>query len=726
MAHPDLQFGGEEALGKVYDSRILKRVSRYARPYLPHLALAVLLAGLLSASEVLLPYLTKVGIDRYIIFSGRIVDLELVPAARRQVMATRYEEDSVRLADGRLVIREGLLDPADRHVLDETGALTAGAYYLLELDRYPAEARERLRGLAAEQGVMTTDQPGLLCISGERLELLPADVRDGIRGPDRRGLATIAMVYLGILVVSFGLTFGQVYLMTWIGQYVMYDIRTDLFNHVQSLPIRFFNQQPTGRLVTRVSNDVNTLQELFTSILVDMFKNVLKLIGIVIAMLLLAPHLAYATFSLLPLIIVVTWVFKKKMRDAYRWVRVTIAKINAMLAEHLGGIKLIKAFAREAIHFDKFRVVNHEAYRANMYQLIVQSMFSPFIVLLENLGVGLILYYGGGQVVRNTISLGTLVAFLSYLSMFFAPIRDIAEKVNIMQSAMAASERILQLLAQPSELADEQALDAGRMERFDGGLEFEGVWFAYEPDEWVLKDVSFRVEPGETVAIVGATGSGKTTIISLLSRFFAAQKGAIRMDGHDITSIPRRELRRRMAVVLQDVFLFAGDIRRNIRLNESSITDEDIERVARLVHADRFIERLPGGYGAVLEEGGTTLSMGQRQLLAFARALAFDPAVLVLDEATANIDSETERWIQNALETLLECRTSVVIAHRLSTIKKADKIIVMHKGRIMEIGNHQSLLDKRGFYHKLYMLQFKSQELPVSPSATRRQQCTES
>jgi len=715
----NLYMPPEESLGKVYDSRIIGRVFRYARPYAGYLILAMFLAAMLAGSDIILPYLVKIGIDRFIVVQGRLVDLTVIPQNDQDRLSRIYAEKSV-IIDGTqkpagMVITEGVLDPKDRAFLISHNALDHGNYYLLDLNRYSIEARPRVQELIADKPEMfvSTVQKDLFIVETDTLADLPDRDRNLIRAPDWTGIAKISTVYLGILVLAFALTFGQVYLMAWIGQYIMYDIRTDLFRHIEHLPIPFFNKQPTGRLVTRVTNDVNVLNEMFTSILVDVFKNILKLLGIAIAMLLLAPRLALVTFTLLPVIIIVTWIFKRKMRRAYRLVRAKIAEINSVLSEHLSGIRVIQMFAKEEAHFKKFSRINRECYDANMQQLVVHSMFSPFIVFLENLGIALILYYGGGQVIRDAVSLGTLVAFLSYVSMFYGPVRDTAEKFNIMQSAMASSERILQIFDKdPEDLNDPPAIDP--TDTVMGDIEFENVWFAYTDNDWVLKDVSFKVPAGQTVALVGATGSGKTTIINLISKFYDIQRGKIRIDGRDIEEYPRKVLRRKMAVVLQDVFLFAGDLRRNIRLNEENISNDDIEKVARLVLADKFITRLPGEYEHLLEEEGTTLSQGQRQLLAFARALAFDPSILILDEATANIDSETESWIQQALNELVTSRTALIVAHRLSTIKKADNIIVMHQGKIRETGNHQALLAKKGIYYKLYQLQFKHQVSTVN------------
>lgn len=714
MEHFDDYYHEEETLGKVYDAGILKRIAPYVKPYRLHLIVAVCLAVILSGGELLLPYLTKIGIDDFILYSSKLITLTELPQTER----TRYQElylpKALELTRDRMLVKEGVLDPKDRHRLEAANAISPHAFYLVRLSRYTAAEQETLSALNRRnpETFLASSDPDRFCIDSSALSELSPDLRALLRRPDRTGILRISMIYLTTLLLLFGVTFGQAYLMTWIGQKIMFDIRTALFEHIQRLTLQFFNRQPIGRLVTRVSNDVNALNELFTSIIVDIAKNLLTLIGIIIVMVLMAPRLALATYTVLPVIVVVTWIFKQKMRDAYRVVRKTIAQINATLSEHLSGIRVIQVFGRERLHFDKFRKINHDSYLANMHQLVIQSLFSPFIVLLENLGTAIIIFYGGGQVVQERISLGTLVAFLSYVTMFFAPVRDTAEKFNIMQSAMAASERILQLFNQKQEQADDRGHASPGLEKIKGEVRFENVSFAYEDENWVLKDVSFEVKAGETVAIVGATGSGKTTIINLLTRFFSIQKGTIYVDGRDIREFELPTLRRQIAVVLQDVFLFTGDLNRNIRLHETSIPDEEIKRISAIVHADKFIDRLPQGYNTRLEEGGTTLSQGQRQLVAFARALAFDPAILVLDEATAHIDSETERWIQNAIATMLASRTSIVIAHRLSTIKKADKIVVLHKGRVMEIGDHASLLAKKGIYYKLYMLQFQYQESP--------------
>ncbi len=589
----------EEQLGKAYDARLMRRLLTYVKPYKGLFAAAITLSLLVTATELSLPYLTKVAIDAYI---------EAVPAIP----------------------------------------------------------------LAQALG----------------------------------GLAMVAAAYGGVLLLRLLLAYGQTYLLQYTGQKVMFDMRTQIFRHLMRLPVRFFDQNPVGRLVTRATNDVAAINEMFSAVLVNTFRDVFLIVGIFAVMFRLNARLALIILALMPLLFYITFEFRKRARDAYRDVRRKLAKLNAYLAESISGMCIIQLFVRERRSFEEFQKINTEEYQAHMRQITIFAVFQPLIYLVSALATALILWRGGSGVLAGVFTFGSLVAFLQYVEMLFQPIRDLSEKYNILQGAMASSERIFLLLDEPEEHYEGRTLS-----RVEGRIEFRDVWFSYQPDpreeeDWILKGVSFTVEPGERVAIVGPTGSGKTTIISLLLRLYEIQRGAILLDGVDIRELDLQFLRSQIAVVLQDVFLFSGDVLGNIRLHAEHISREKAVEAARYVQADAFIQELPQGYDTEVKERGATLSVGQRQLLAFARAVAFDPKILILDEATANIDSRTESLIQQSIDRLLSGRTAIVIAHRLSTIRHCDKILVLHKGRLVEQGTHEELLERRGLYHALYTLQF--------------------
>ncbi len=535
------------------------------------------------------------------------------------------------------------------------------------------------------------------------------------------GIAQIGGLYVGILIFTFTLEFIQTYLMQWTGQKVMFDLRRQIFRHLQFMHVGFFDKHPVGRLVTRVTTDVDALNEMFTAGVVSIFEDVFVLAGIIAIMMKMNWKLALITFAVLPLIVYATLIFRDKVRDSYRRIRTAIARINSFLQEAVSGMLVLQLFNREKRAFNKFSDINASHMEAFKDAIMAYSVYYPVVEILSAIAIASIIWFGGNDVIRGVATLGVLVAFMQYAQRFFRPIQDLSEKYNILQSAMAAGERVFKLLDTKIDVTSPAIT---KRPQGPGRIEFDHVWFAYntggatEPD-WVLRDVNFVLEPGETVAVVGHTGAGKTTLISLLMRFYDVQRGAIRIDGVDIKEMNLDELRSRFGVVLQDPFLFSGTVEGNIRLGTARIQDADVEQAAEDVNLADFIRTLPGGFKEEVRERGSTLSTGQKQLISFARALAHNPKILILDEATSSVDTETEFRVRDALNRMVEGRTSLIIAHRLSTIQRADKIIVMHKGQVREMGSHQQLLAERGIYYKLYQLQYKDQELPAgAPSVT--------
>ncbi len=531
------------------------------------------------------------------------------------------------------------------------------------------------------------------------------------------GLDLIAGAFLAILLAAFALEFLQTYALQLVGQRIMYDLRVQVHGHLQALDLSFYDRNPVGRLMTRVTTDVDVLNDLFASGVITVFGDVVTLAGIMVVLLAMDWRLALAAFSVLPLIVLITQWFRRHVRESYRTVRTWIARINAFLQENLGGMATVQLYRREAGQFRKFDEIDRAHRDANLDSIFYYAVFYPAVEVAGALAVALIIWYGGGLVLAGVLTLGSLVAFIQYSQRFFRPISDISEKFNLLQAAMASSERIFGLLDTRVVIRDPaRPIPAGECPlEGDGGdpptaaVEFDHVWFAYSGEDWVLRDVSFRVEPGQRVGIVGATGAGKTTVISLLLRFYDVTRGRVLVNGVDARDLPLEALRSRFSLVLQDVQLFSGTIASNIRLG-APIDDETVRAAAAAVKADRFIDRLPEGLNSPVGERGANLSVGQRQLLSFARALAFDPAILILDEATSSVDTETELLIRDALKVLMAGRTTIAVAHRLSTIQDMDLILVFHKGELREAGSHQQLLGRRGIYYRLYQLQYQEQE----------------
>lgn len=537
--------------------------------------------------------------------------------------------------------------------------------------------------------------------------LLKTGIDKYIAAKDAAGLAVIALTFVGAIFIALATDYTEAYLTTWLGQRVQDDLRMQIFRHVQRLHFGYFDKTPVGRIVTRVTNDVNALNEMFSSGVVAVIGDIFMLTLILGAMLYLNWKLALITFGTLPLLIAATLVFRAKVRDVYRVVRTKLAHLNAFMQEHITGMTIVQLFNRESRTYAKFDEINADLRTAHFRSIYYYAVFFPVVEIIGAFSVALLLYYGGLGIYESTLTFGGLVAFLQLVEKFYRPIRDLSEKYNILQASMASSERIFKLLDTPPAITDQA--DATPLTAVKGKIEFENVWFAYNDEDWVVKDLSFSVNPGEKVAIVGATGAGKTTLISLLFRFYDKQRGAIRIDGYEVADLKLGDLRSHLGLVLQDVFLFTGDYAGNVRLRNENISDDDVRKALHRVGYDRFLKREEKDIHTEVKERGATLSTGQKQLLSFARALAFNPQILILDEATSSVDTETERLIQKALSELLKGRTSIIIAHRLSTIEKADKIIVLHHGQVKEIGKHAELLKKRGIYYKLYETQYKSQ-----------------
>ena len=540
-------------------------------------------------------------------------------------------------------------------------------------------------------------------------------VDTNIAQSDKHGLLITSLLFLILMIVRGFVQYANAYLTQWIGQRTIFDLRMEVYRHLQQLTLKFYDRNPIGRLITRVTNDVEALNEMFSSGIVMVFSDVFTIAGIFYFMFSMNWKLALVTMSVLPFLFYGTFLFRKKVREAYRDVRIQIARINTFMQEHISGMLVDQIFNREKKSYTKFTGINGAHRDANIRSIFYYAVFYPGVDLIGAVAVGLIIWYAGYNALEGAVTIGTVMAFVQFNEMFWRPIRDLSEKYNILQTAMASSERIFQLLDDKTVLnihPKPQPLDNVR-----GNIEFRNVWFAYDhsdavehPPKWILKNISFTIKEGHNIAIVGHTGAGKTTIINLLSRFYDIQQGEILIDGINIQRVHPKDLRRHIAVVLQDVFLFSGDIQNNIHLGNETISHERVKAAARIVGANRFIDELPNSYSAEVKERGATLSVGQKQLLSFARAIAFNPRILVLDEATSSIDTETEQLIQKAIKKMLQGRTSIVIAHRLSTIQNADKIIVLHKGEIREMGNHQELLALNGIYRKLYELQYKEQE----------------
>jgi ABC-type multidrug transport system fused ATPase/permease subunit len=704
--YPDFGYMEEGKLGKAYDLKLMARLGTFLKPYWILMSLSLLFVLTMASLELLIPYLTKEAIDRYIVNYAREIVLKGNGSSKEEQLWSRYGKDLIpKKEKGKFLLPPKVLQSMDRREVasfQRGGLLTENRYYLFIPQKSAGERLIRKYPTSFERS------GSYYFISSDRMKELKREDLLALRGKDVEGILHIALLVIFALIISFGSNFFQVYTMEVAGQRMMHDFRMRVFSHLQNLSISFFDKNPVGRLVTRLTNDIQNVHEMFTSVLVNLFKDILLLIGIVIILLDLNRELALVSFSVLPFIFLTTLFFSQQARDAFREVRLRIAQMNAFFQENFSGIQVVQLFQREKENSRRFQRINERHYRANIKQIHIYALFVPFVEVLSSGAIGLILWYGGGRVIQETITLGVLVAFISYIRMFFQPIRDLSEKYNILQSAMASLERIFSLLDEDRSISKPATL---KEKEIKGHIEFRQVSFSYNGEDQVLKEVSFSVHEGEVVAIVGATGAGKTSLLHLLERFYEVEEGAILIDGIDIRERDVFQLRSQIGLVMQDTFLFAGDIEENIRLGDHRADGRWVREVARAVNAESFIQRLPDGYRTKVGEGGEILSAGERQLLAFARALYINPRILVLDEATSHVDPETERLIQEGLLRLLQGRTAIIIAHRLSTIQHADRIVVLHKGRIREIGTHAELMAKKGLYFKLCQLQYGIKEI---------------
>jgi ABC-type multidrug transport system fused ATPase/permease subunit len=701
--YTDFGYMEEGKLGKPYDLKLMARLGGFLKPYWKLMALSLLFVLIMAGLDLILPYLTKEAIDRYIVVAAREVVLKGDGSPEERRFWNQYGEKIIPEREkGKFLLLPETLQSMDRKeaaLFQKYGLLTETRYYLF-VPQTPEE-----RSLPRKYPSLFENSGSRWFISYDRMKELSREDLLILRGRDVKGVFHIAFLVVLILVINFGMNFSQVYTMELGGQRMMHDLRIKVFSHLQDLPVSFFDKNPVGRLVTRLTNDIQNVHEMFTSVLVNLLKDVLLVFGIILLLLHLNRELALVSFSVIPLIFVTALFFSRRARDVFREIRLKIAQLNSFFHENFSGIKVVQLFRREKENSRRFEQINGKYYLANMRQISLYAFFVPLVEILSSGAIGLLLWYGGGRVIQEAITLGVLVAFLSYIRMFFQPIRDLSEKYNILQSAMASLERIFSLLDEDQRISKPPFPE---MEEIRGNVEFHHVSFSYNGKDRVLKDVSFTVQEGETVAIVGATGAGKTSLLHLLERFYEVGDGAILIDGIDIRERDLAQLRSQIGLVMQDTFLFAGDIEENIRLGDGRIDERKVREVAQVVNAEKFIQRLPDGYRTKTGEGGQALSAGEKQLLAFARALSINPKILVLDEATSHVDPETERFVQEGLAQLLKGRTAIVIAHRLSTIQHADRIVVLHKGRVRETGNHTELMAQKGIYFRLYQLQYGS------------------
>lgn len=695
----------QEKIIKGYDPVIMRRLLQFTGPYKLPAIIAILALLVATVAELATPVIMQRAIDdhimaRYYRFSAS--------TNVRQTLEEHGLFDEVRSIGGHYYLAETdaeKLPATEKDPLIESGQFTRTTWYLTQ-NRDDTD----LQALINHHPEQIEVSDGHLIMTREFMQSLPSEQKKTLRTGDINGIARSSLLYFLLLAAALVFMFLQVYLIAYTGQEVMRDIRTTLFGHSIRQSLRFLGKTPVGTLVTRITNDVETINEFFTSVATSLLRDFALMGGVIVTLFLLDVRLAAITVLSLPPVLLMTFYFRGRARDAYRRVRLWVSRVNAFLAEHISGMEVVQIFGREQRSGREFVDKNEELLQANLAEMLVFAVFRPMINLFTSVSIGVVLYFGGQMVIETTVSLGIMIAYVNLVQKFYQPVMDFTEKFTIMQSAMAGGERIFHLIDAKDRIPDE---GSGRLpDPVEGRIEFKNVYFAYVEDEPVLQDLSFTIDPGETVAIVGYTGAGKTTIANLLARMWDIQSGSITIDGVDIRSVPLQDLRRAVQPVQQDVFMFAGSIEENIRLG-ADIPHDKVRRAAETVQAAPFIEQLPQAYESELKESGANLSTGQRQLLAFSRVIAHDPRILILDEATGSIDTETEQLIQAAIEKLMQGRTAIVIAHRLSTIRNADRILVLNEGRLAESGRHDELLARDGLYATLYRLQYQQQGGPA-------------
>ncbi len=689
----------KETVSKIYDKTLMKRLLKYLLPYKKKFIIAIVLLLIVAVSSTAIPYIMKYGIDNYINPSLKILNLADYPDILKS-FSSEYKEYIVEKVGNKILLKSYNIDklsPSEFHELKANKVIKRIFYANFPKTEKNTKIAEKYADLFQSFGkYYVVPQNKLSEITLEDMKILRQD--------DIHGLLILGIFFIFILLIRFILNYIQIYLNQWASMHSMYDLRVKIFTHLQKLPLSYFDKNPVGRLVTRVTNDLQVLSQMLGEGLVTILQDFVMMGAIFIVMMVINYKLALITFTILPLVYFFVIRFKKYVRKVYREVRLKLAKINVTLSENLSGIETIQLFHQEKQKLKEFKETTLEYFFAEMKQLKVFAIFRPFIDVLVYLAIGIIIWYGSGQILADMMSLGVLVAFISYIRRFFDPLYDLSQKYNVMQSAMASLERIFTVLDTKPE---DYLQDKVAVQKINGEIEYKNVWMAYEKEEYVLKNINLKIKKGERIAIVGETGGGKTSLTKLLSRFYPFQKGEILIDGKPIKNFNLQTLRKNIGVVQQDVFIFSDKIRDNISLFDKDISFEEIKKAAENVNAERFIAKLPNKFNEKVKERGSSLSAGERQLLAFARVLVSNPSIFILDEATANIDTETEMLIQDAVAKVMENRTSIIIAHRLSTVQNVDRIIFIHKGEIAEQGSHQELLKKRGLYYNLYRLQYK-------------------